>query len=431
MPDQTIKETITAMAKGTIVYGVSLHKATTVQLVPCCWHEKILAGPADSYDYSEVFTNRQHVEMGPHVENLRPASGGAQQFFLLRAVVLTGSTKHQAPGADAPALVHSKLAFLVKVFNTVKDVGFMPGLRLGVVYADALHSDKSTVAPYVEVHSVAKPPSSRANIVLAQPRKPAPPTGQAPSQLCQMRRIFKKAGPEGEVKAQASLSPRLGASAAGPHMSMSPRSQSPVPGASFAGPRMSISPRPLDCPAPGHGTAASHDNVQLTWVEDSRRFPGPLPKRTKNGSVADMLPQFPSSTCESLVPPSVARSLRNLTRDEFTLQHVLRGKPAEPLTELVGHEMRKHRAEVWHALSAFWSPLAVQHLAGVFALLLDGYGHGKMNLLVKTQYRGCCGRWDMMAVWAAKYLNIFPAKFVSAPHRLKETIDLHLLRAIA
>ena len=110
---------------------------------------------------------------------------------------------------------------------------------------------------------------------------------------------------------------------------------------------------------------------------------------------------------------------------------MLGGILAVPLTALVGHDLRKNRAEVWHALSAFWSSLAVQHLAGVLALVLDGYGHGKMNLSVKLQYRGCCGRWDMMAVWAAKYLNMFPLKFVSAPHRLKETIDLHLLRAIA
>ena len=58
----------------------------------------------------------------------------------------------------------------------------------------------------------------------------------------------------------------------------------------------------------------------------------------------------------------------------------------------------------------------MQSVAGVLALVLDGYGHGKMNLLTKLQYSGCCGRWDMMAVWAAKYLGLFPPKYVSAPH---------------
>ena len=71
----------------------------------------------------------------------------------------------------------------------------------------------------------------------------------------------------------------------------------------------------------------------------------------------------------------------------------------------------------------------MQHLAGVLAQVLDGYGHGKMNLLVNLQYEGCCGRWDMMAVWAAKYLNLFPPKFVSAPHHLPVIFDVHLCRA--
>ena len=399
LPDKKMTETITAMARGTIVYGVALRMPMTVQLVPCCWHQKVLAGPTDSYDNSEVFTNSRYMEMGPHLEHLRVSEAGTQQLFLLRAVVLRGPSKVQVPGAAAHRLVVNKLAFLVKVFNSTKEVGFMPGLRLGVVYADALHADKCTVAPYVEVCSLQRPQSCGANIVLAQPGAPAPPKGLAPPKLSQMKQTFANARPEGEIMAQASVSPRLGAS--------------------FAGPRMSISPHPVDSLAPGHDAAASNKHELVTWVEDRRRHPGPAPKRTKNGSVGDMLPQFPSSTCESLMPPSVMRGIRQMSREEFTLQHVLGGKPAEPLTELVGHEMRQHRAEVWHALSAFWSPLAVQHLAGVFALLLDGYGHGKMNLLVKTQHRGCCGRWDMMAVWAAKYLNMFPPKFVSAPHRQK------------
>ena len=92
------------------------------------------------------------------------------------------------------------------------------------------------------------------------------------------------------------------------------------------------------------------------------------------------------------------------------------GHEAVPVTALVGHELRQDRAAGWVALSAFWSSLAMQSVAGVLALVLDGYGHGKMNLLVKLQYSGCCGRWDMMAVWAAKYLGLFPPKYVSAPH---------------
>jgi len=431
MLEQTTVETITAMATGTIEYGMSLHKPMQVQLVPCCLHQKMLAGPADCYNYSEVFFNRTKSRSnGPHVETLQAASGGAQQFFLLRAVVLTGFSKHQVPGADAAALDHYKLAFIVKVFNTHQDIGFMPGLRLGVVYADALLRDKSTVVPYVQVHSAAKSPSQGANIVLAQPLKPAPPRGQAQGLLSQMPRVFKKAGPDSLGKAHAPLSSRLGATADSTPMSVSPRSRSPVPASSGHGLNMGMSPRPVDGAAPGLGRAASQDNVLVMWVEDTRRPPGPFQKKSKIAGIADILPRFQSSTCESLVPATVTNTFRQLTRDQFALQRVLGGILAVPLTGLVGHDLRKNRAEVWHALSAFWSSLAVQHLAGVLALALDGYGHGKMNLLVKLQYNGCCGRWDMMAVWAAKYLNLFPAKYVSAPHHLKDNIHWELLRAI-
>ena len=95
---------------------------------------------------------------------------------------------------------------------------------------------------------------------------------------------------------------------------------------------------------------------------------------------------------------------------------MMNGHTAMPAAELVGHELRQDRAAVWSALYSFWSSLAMQSVAGVLALVLDGYGHGKMNLLVKLQYSGCCGRWDMMAVWATKYLGLFPPKYVSAPH---------------
>ena len=69
----------------------------------------------------------------------------------------------------------------------------------------------------------------------------------------------------------------------------------------------------------------------------------------------------------------------------------------------------------------------MQSVAGVLALALDGYGHGKMQLLNKLQYGGCCGRWDMMAVWAAKYLGLFPAKFVSAAHTCRTCLIMSVM----
>ena len=116
MPQQA--EIITAMATGNTVFGVSLHKRLKVQLVPRCLHQKMLACTDDCYEYSEVFLKRTESRSnGPHIETLQAASGGAQQFFLLRAVVISGFAEHEVPGADAAALDLQKLAFLFKVFN--------------------------------------------------------------------------------------------------------------------------------------------------------------------------------------------------------------------------------------------------------------------------------------------------------------------------
>ena len=126
-----------------------------------------------------------------------------------------------------------------------------------------------------------------------------------------------------------------------------------------------------------------------------------------------MKSEFFSSTCESSKTPAEVKAIRGMMCGDFISQHVLGGIPIKEQPDAAGQELRQHKANLWHVLYSFWCQDAIQHLAGVLALCLDGYGHGKMNILVKIQQRGCCGRWDMMAVWAAWLLKQFPPKFVS------------------
>jgi len=386
-----LRKMITEMATGNTMFGVTLLKRTKVQLVPRCLHQKLLASIQDCYKYSQVFLRRTETRgNGPYYETLQRAAHGEQQLFLLRAIAISGCAEQDSPNAASAASGAQKLAFLVKVFNTDKDKGFRPGLKLGLVYSDVLFGEHSTVQPYVHKQSAAQSPSHGPHIVMPQYMPPSPPASPA------LRGVALKT-----TKRFKAASQPCGSS---------------EDGSSGGGKRSSIGPRPLRGAGPGVQSGESGHGVLLTWMEDTRQPHGPNPKKTKHEGILGLRPRFNSSTCESAVPASVAKALKNLSPDQFGVQQVMNGRAAVPAAEVVGHELRQDRAAVWSALYSFWSSLAMQSVAGVLALVLDGYGHGKMNLLTKLQYNGCCGRWDMMAVWAAKYLGLFPPKYVSATH---------------
>jgi len=103
-----------------------------------------------------------------------------------------------------------------------------------------------------------------------------------------------------------------------------------------------------------------------------------------------------------------------MTLADFIAVQVLGGMSIKELPDAAGQQLRQHKANLWYSLYSFWGQDAIKHLASVLALCLDGHGHGKMNILVQSQHGGCCGRWDMMAVWAAWLLKLFPPKYVSA-----------------
>ena len=86
------------------------------------------------------------------------------------------------------------------------------------------------------------------------------------------------------------------------------------------------------------------------------------------------------------------------------------------------------QGNLWFNVFSFWSKPAVRHLAGVLALCLDGYGHGHILLLVRNKHAGCAGRWDMMVVWAAFLLKMFPPRFVSTLSECMRTYYTHVLQ---
>jgi len=367
MPD--LLKTILEMATGNTMFTVTLHKKTKVQLVPRKMQQKLLGSIQDSYKHRQVFSQRsEHRGNGPYYETLQKAADGEQQLFLLRAIAISGCAEHDS-GAQ-------KLAFLVKVFNTEKDQGFRAGLKLGLVYAELLVRDKSTVQKYVHNGSAARSPAQGPRIVMPKHMATSPPESPAlGGQALNTAKRFKKAS--------ADASP---------------------------------SPRPMRSAVSDVQSGQQVSSGLLVWTDKPMQDGGTQPKKPKPQSIDGLLPRFDSATCESLVPQSVAKLLKHLSPEQFGEHQVMNGHRAVPTADVVGHPLRQDRAAVWSALYSFWSSLAMQSVAGVLALVLDGYGHGKMNLLTKLQYNGCCGRWDMMAVWAAKYLGLFPPKYVSATH---------------
>jgi len=372
LPD--LLNTIKEMATGNTMFTVTLHHKTKVQLVPRKLHQLLLGSLQDAYTHRQVFSQRsEHRSNGPYYETIPKAKAGEQQLFLLRAIAISGSS--ESDSGD------QKLAFLVKVFNTETDRSCNSGLKLGLVYGATLAGDKSTVQKYVQNGSVARSPEQGPRIVM--PKHMATSPAQSPAlggHALNMTRRFKSA---------ADVHGKLSAS----------------------------SPRPKNSAVSDVQSAEQQSSGMLVWTEQPMHGGGTQPKKTKHQTMDDLLPRFDSGTCESLVSPAFTRSFRHLSPAEFGVTVVMNGHLAVPPTSLVGHALRQDRAAVWSALYAFWSSVAMQSVAGVLALALDGYGHGKMNVLTKLQYSGCCGRWDMMAVLAAKYLGLFPSKYVSAARK--------------
>jgi len=359
---------IMAQSDGTVVHGVSLQAPLGLRLVPHCWHELLLSSPREQFHCSEVFSNRLHESLGAEYHRMQVLSSGNQQMIVLRSVVITGPDKNKGDGG-----FKKKLAFFVKVFQQPDDVGFMPGLKLGVLYATDMQQDKCTVAPYMEVRNPRRLQTCGANIVLAMPEA---------SPLVEMDRAV---GSMGTALAMGQPDP--------PRDSASPQlvAQS-VLGARSEGKR------------DGHGTsapaaqmphAAAPAIVLMSWVDDKEMDAPRVAKRLKTDNETGVKIEYDSSTCEIVRSQAEVNTIRKMT-----MTSLLYKCSGECLSRSCQMQLvcscGSTRATC--GTECFWGQDAIKHLASVLALCLDGHGHGKMNILVQSQHGGCCGRWDMMAV---------------------------------
>ena len=174
---------------------------------------------------------------------------------------------------------------------------------------------------------------------------------------------------------------------------------------------------PRSAPAPRTRSAlpATHNKIVLMdWRRDNDRDEPRLAKRSKADNMFGIRIEYDSLTCSIARPPAHMHAIKKMTQAEFIAEVVLGGAPRLQPIDAGGMALRQHQGDLWFSLYNFWGQSAVKHLASVLVLCLDGHGHGKMNIAVKKQHNGCCGKWDMMATWAAWELNLFPTKWVCA-----------------
>jgi len=394
--DPKLLNVVERMAGGKTFWTVALHRETKVQLVPKTRHQLLLGAQKDTFTHNEVFGQRSdHRSTGPYHEVVKKSRRGQHQIILLRVMSLS-NTQPRTSG-------HPKLAFLVKVFNTETDRSDKAALKLGVVYGESIHGDNSTVDEYAHNDSVARHADQDPRIVM--PKHVDSPDVPSPAVR----------GPPLDIVRRFSSATSL--------------DSGQQPAASGGGKQSTTKPPSIQSAVADVEMAAAGGRIFLEWKDtpDPIDDGGTQFKKTKHSSITNLVPRYGPGTCESLVPLAFTMSCRMLTPTEFGVTVVMDGHLAQPLQSLQGHALRQDRAAVWAALYAFWSSTAMQSVAGVLALALDGYGHGKMQLLNKLQYNGCCGRWDMMAVWAAKYLGLFPAKYVSATHTYPTCLIMFVL----
>ena len=391
--EQRMRDMITAQSDGTVVHGVSLLALMAVRLVPLCWHELLLSSQREQFECTEVFSNQLHEALGAEFHHFKSLEADqTQKMIVLRPVVVAGPEKHKS------GVLKTKLGFLVKIFNPPDEVGYMPGLKLGVLFAADMKSTQCTWAPYVEVRNPMRLQTCGANVVLAQP----PATSGAGPDTAAVGFATSGKGRPAPPAAQhdPSLSPTLGTSS--------------KHGRKHDGKRDAHSES-----APGaflHAGAAT-EIVLMDWRPDDDLDAPRVAKRLKADNETGVHIEYDSFTCMIARSPAQINAIKKMTQAEFIAQVVLGGAPISEPPDAGGMALRQHKGNLWYSLYRFWGQSAIKHLSSVLALCLDGHGHGKtcmMNVAVKSQHNGCCGKWDMMTTWAAWALNLFPAKWVCA-----------------
>jgi len=285
-------------------------------------------------------------------------------MIVLWPVVVAGPEKHRGCAQK------NKLAFLVKLFSAPTEVGYMCGLKLGVLFAADMKTTQCTLAPYKEQHNTLRLQTCGANIVLAEsqstsgagPLNAAAAVGSAPVHGLSEKQ---PAPPE---QADGSQSPTLGASSLYTF------------GASSGAVELPATPNKI---------------VLMDWRRDNDRDEPRLAKRSKADTMFGMRIEYDSWTCSIARPHAHMQAIKKMTQAEFIAQVVLGGAPRMQPIDAGGMALRQHQGDLWFSLYNFWGQSAVKHLASVLALCLEGHGHGKMNVAVLSQHRWQCVLWQV------------------------------------
>ena len=137
-----------AQSDGTKVYGVTLVKPISIQLVPWNKHEVVLCSQQERYNIIDVFGNRLHQALGAEWNHYKTLGSINPTMIVLRPVVLAKPVKHRGSAQQ------TQLAFFVKLFGAPTEVGYMCGLKLGVLFAADMKTTQCTLAPYEEQRNV-------------------------------------------------------------------------------------------------------------------------------------------------------------------------------------------------------------------------------------------------------------------------------------
>jgi len=237
---------------------------------------------------------------------MKVKSVGNQQMMVVRTVVVAGPEKHKG------WVFKTKLGFLVKIFNPPDEVGYMPGLKLGVLYATDIKNTQCTLAPYIKVRNPMRLQTCGANIVLAQPLA----TSGAVLDTAVVGFATATKGQPAPPAAQHdnSGSPTLGANS--------------MLGPKYDGKRDA---RSESAPAAHMHAGAATGIVLMDWKQDDDLDTPRVAKRLKTDNETGVHIEYDSFTCEIARSAAEINAIKKMTLAQFITEVVLGGAPiSEP-----------------------------------------------------------------------------------------------------
>ena len=308
-----------AQAKGTQVHGIALRGNMNVRLVPEWRHETLLSSQDDYLHHAQVFGDRINDVLGAeHMKVVPTKATNQQQMIVLRAVVMTGPNKAKGGGCGVAATA----CLLVKVWNDKTDVGFMPGLKLGAVFAAELITARHPWAPFTEVRQPNHVLSCGANIVL-------------------------RGGTASEPAASMTLQQPAAAQSAAQASGANPRADAAASTTIHADGSAAISCSIKDA------SADQQSNVLMERVDDPFSDKRPPAKRSKRDRSAHLKIEFPSTTCVSTSSVAQIRAIRTTQFEQFVNENVLGGLATEADPDIAGLILRQFQGNLRHNVYSF------------------------------------------------------------------------------